>query len=52
MPFINVVLVVPVNDFGCVMHRGALRERDEVRFDNFIRATCILYIDLVETLNF
>ena len=24
----------------------------EVRFDNFTRATCILYIDLVETLNF
>ena len=35
-----------------VMHRGALRERDEMRFDNFTRATCILYIDLVETLNF
>ena len=24
----------------------------EMRFDNFTRATCILYIDLVETLNF
>ena len=24
----------------------------EVRFDNFIRATCILYIDFVKTLNF
>ena len=24
----------------------------ETRFDNFTRATCILYIDLVETLNF
>ena len=23
-----------------------------MRFDNFTRATCILYIDLVETLNF
>ena len=33
------------------MHRGALRERDEMRFENFTRATCILYIDLVETLN-
>ena len=35
-----------------VMHRGALRERDGLRFDNFTHATCILYIDLVETLNF
>ena len=34
------------------MHRGALRERDGLRFDNFARATCILYNDLVETLNF
>ena len=34
------------------MHRGALRERDGLRFDNFTRATCILYIDLEETLNF
>jgi hypothetical protein len=34
------------------MHRGALRERDGLRFDNFTRATCILYIDLVEILNF
>ena len=24
----------------------------EMRFDNFTRATCILYTDLVETLNF
>ena len=24
----------------------------EMRFDNFTRATCILYIDLAETLNF
>ena len=24
----------------------------EMRFDNFTRVTCILYIDLVETLNF
>ena len=24
----------------------------EMRFDNFTRATCILYNDLVETLNF
>ena len=35
-----------------VMHRGVLRERNGLRFDNFTRATCILYIDLVETLNF
>ena len=34
------------------MHRGALQERDGLRFDNFKRATCILYIDLEETLNF
>ena len=24
----------------------------EIRFDNFTRATCILYIELVENLNF
>jgi len=35
-----------------VMHRSPLPERDKMRFDNFTRATCILYIDLVETLNF
>ena len=34
------------------MRRGALRERDEMRLDNFTCATCILYTDLVETLNF
>ena len=34
------------------MNRGALRERDGLRFDNFTRATGILYIELVKALNF
>jgi len=51
-------------DVCALTHRGALWERDgltwlvfinlnfEMRFDNFTRETCILYIDLLETLNF
>jgi len=41
-----------ISEVHSVTHTGALRERDEVRFDNFTRATCILYTDLVETLNY
>ena len=52
MQQLKVWRIVNCSCHGCVMHRGALRERDEMRFDNFTCATCILYIDLVETLNF
>ena len=44
--------LILVRSTNSVMQRGALREGDGLRFDNFTRATCILYIDLVETLNF